>query len=187
MADKDDEKDTTEEETDETEEETEDESTDDSDDSTEDDGKPKPGSELAKAIARRDRALARARKAEKELADSKKDKDDDKPDPIAVANSRVVNASARALLASTGITDREDQKAVIAMIRLDDIEVDDEGPDEDAIEERISDLRRIFGAKTSTTTRVPRTTSTRDKGGAQGGTTSDPDKARYQRFMSGKS
>jgi hypothetical protein len=147
----------------------------------------KPDPELAKAIKRRDAAIARARKAEEALAAAtKKDGEDDKPDPVAVANRRLVNASARTVLASAGVTDKDDQKTILAVLNLADIEVDDEdGPDEDAIEERISDLRRILGGKEpAKRTRVPASTSSKDKGGS--GNASDPDAARYRAFMAGK-
>lgn len=146
--------------------------------------------ELTKAIKRRDAAIARAKKAEEALAAATKKDGDDKPDPIEVANRRLVNASARTVLASAGVTDKEDQKTILGILNLADIDVDDEdGPDEDAIEERISDLRRILGGKAPekrTGSRVPGSTSKADKGGT-GSTQSDPDAARYRAFMAGKS
>ncbi len=139
--------------------------------------------ELAKAIRRRDRALAENRRLKAQLAEKDKAKDDDKPDPTQAANSRLVRAEAKTQLAALGITDRDDQKAVLDVLRLDDIEVDGDGDvDVDAVEERISDLRRIFGVKEKETRRVPRTTSSRDKGGS-GDKTSDPDRDRYRRIM----
>lgn len=146
----------------------------------------KPDPEIAKAIKRRDAALARARKAEAALAEATKKDGDDKPDPVAIANRRLVSASARTVLAGIGVTDKEDQKTILSVLDFSDIEVDDEdGPDEDAIEEKISDLRRILGGKEPVkTTRVPKSTSSKDKGGS--GSTSDPDSARYRAFMAGK-
>jgi hypothetical protein len=154
---------------------------------SDDDKESKPSPELTKAIKRRDAALARARKAEAALAAAtKKDGEDDKPDPVAVANERLVKASARTVLAGIGVTDKEDQRTILAVLNLSDVEVDDEdGPDEDAIEERISDLRRILGGKEPVKqTRVPKSTSSKDKGSS--GSTADPDAARYRAFMAGK-
>jgi hypothetical protein len=155
----------------------------------EDEKDSKPDPELQKAIKRRDAAIARARKAEEALAAATKKDGDDKPDPVEVANRRLVNASARTVLASAGVTDKEDQKTILAVLNLSDIDVDDDdGPDEDAIEERISDLRRILGGKAPvekrTGSRVPKSTSSSDKGGSSN--TADADAARYRRFMAGK-
>jgi hypothetical protein len=169
------EKETPETEVDETEE-------DDSEEEESGDEKTKTDPELEKAIRARDRAKATSRKLQEQL-DAQKKKDD-KPDPVAQANRRLVTSSARAVLAAQGVTDKEDQKAVIAVLNLSDIEVDDEdGPDEDMIEERITDLRRIFGSKEKQSIRTPRSTKSKDQGGAGGQT--DPDKARYARILGG--
>lgn len=137
--------------------------------------------ELDKAIRRRDRALADKRKLEAELAELKKGKDEKEADPVEVANRRLVTASARTVLAGLGIAEKADQKAVLEVLRLDDIDVDDEGPDEDAIEERIGELRRIFGGNSTNGKRVPRSVRTADRGA--GGGQSDPDAARYARIL----
>lgn len=162
----------------------------DGEEETDDDEEGKPSPELTKAIKRRDAALNRARKAEAALAEATKKDGDDKPDPVAVANARLVAASARTVLAGAGVTDKADQKTILSVLNLSDIEVDDEdGPDEDAIEEKIADLRRILGGKAPaekrTGSRVPGSTSSKDKG--SGSTTTDPDAARYRAFMSGRS
>ena len=142
-----------------------------------------PKSELDKAVKRRTAALARAKKAEDELAKIKAEKEGaDKPDPVKVANERLVRQSARTALAAAGITDKDDQKAVLGVLKLDDIDVDDDGPDEDAIEERIEELRRILGAGKTEKRTTPKTVRTQDKGG-KGDTTTDPDAARYKRIL----
>jgi hypothetical protein len=163
---------------------------DDKDDDDEDDDKDKkdkekkPKTELDRAIARRDRALARARKAEAALAAATKPKDDgdDKPDPVAEANGRIVRTAAHGILRGLGVTDKDERAAVLDILRLDDIDVDDDGADEDAIEDRIDELRRILGAGSGTATkRVPKT-KTRDRGGNDD-TPADPDAARYRRIL----
>jgi hypothetical protein len=154
---------------------------DDADDKGEDDKKEKDP-ELAKAIARRDRALARAKKAEAALAEATKKKDGDEPDPVKVAETKIVRTAAHGILRGLGIEDKEDRATVLDMLRLDDVEVDDDGADEDAIEERLADLRRILGGGKPAARKVPKTTSTKDKGGSNGDT-SDPDRARWQRIM----
>lgn len=138
-----------------------------------------------KTAKRRDAAL---RKAQGELAKLREEKE--KPegeDPVAKANARLVSASARTVLTAAGITDKEDQKLILSMVSLADIEVDDEdGPDEDEIESRISDLRRIFGGTSKPErpgSRTPRGVKAPDRGK---GETSDADASRYRRFLSGR-
>jgi hypothetical protein len=139
--------------------------------------------ELQKAIKRRDRALAEKRKLAARVAELEKQAEG-KPedDPVAKANVRLVNASARTILAGLGVTDRDDQKDVIAALNLSDVSVDDEGPDEDEISDRIERLRTILTGK-ETRSRAPRTVRTADRGGPDAETNSDPDKARYRRIM----
>lgn len=138
-----------------------------------------------KAAKRRDSAL---RKAQAELAAlrAEKDKPEDE-DPVAKANAKLLNASARTVLTAAGITDKDDQKLILSMISLSDVDVDDEdGPDEDAIEEKISDLRRIFGGTSKPPrpgSRTPRGVRAPDKGK---GEQADADSARYRRFLSGR-
>lgn len=134
-----------------------------------------------KAATRRENAL---RKAQAELAALKEKQDGpEKEDPVAKANARLIAASARTVLAAAGITDKSDQKAVIAALNLSDIEVDDEdGPDEDEIEERLSELSRIFGGtKTARPgSRTPRGVKAPERGK---GETVDADTARYRRII----
>ncbi len=171
----------------ETEEET---SEDDEDDETEEQEQETPESlkeraeKAEKTAKRRDSAL---RKAQAELAKLREEKE--KPgdeDPVAKANARLLNASARTVLTAAGIADKEDQKLILSMIDLSDVDVDDEdGPDEDAIEEKISDLRRIFGGTSKPErpgSRTPRGVKAPDRGK---GETTDPDASRYRRFMRG--
>lgn len=166
----------------ETEEDEKDESAEDDKDSDE---KESENPEVKKAIARRDRALRRAQKAEervKELEAAAKG-DKDKPDPVETANRRLIGASARTVLAGMGVTDKGDQKAVLSVLDLSGIEVDDEdGPDEEAIEEAIENLQRIFGGKAESRRRTPGSVKT-NRGGDKSGDKADPDKARYARIM----
>lgn len=135
-------------------------------------------SDLAKAIKRRDRAIAEARRLKAEL--DKVNKKDDAPDPIAQANDRLVRSEVRTQLAAIGVTDKADVKAVLEAIRLDGIAVDANGDvDEDEVEDRLSELRRIFGSKV--TRQVPKV-STRDKGG-DGVKKTDSDSDRYARIL----
>lgn len=159
------------------------------DESEEEEQEPEETAETAKARAdkwektakRRESAL---RKAQEDLAKlrAEKEKPEDE-DPVAKANARLLNASARTVLTAAGITDKEDQKLILSMITLSDVDVDDEdGPDEDAIEEKITELRRIFGG----TSKPERKGSTRPRGvKATGETPSAPDadSARYRRFL----
>lgn len=124
--------------------------------------------ELQKAIRRRDAALAAKKKADDELAALKAKYEPDKADPVKTANRRLVTASARTVLTAAGVTEKEDQKAVIGFLDLDSISVTDDGDvDEDAIQERVEDLKRIFGKGGGGGRRTPRV-DTRDKGGDNG-------------------
>lgn len=134
--------------------------------------------DLAKAIKRRDRAIAEARRLKAEL--DKATKKDEAPDPVAQANDRLVRSEVRTQLAALGVTEKADVKAVLEVIRLDGIEVDANGEvDEDEVEDRLGELRRIFGGKS--TRQVPKV-STRDKGG-NGTKKTDPDAERYARIL----
>lgn len=138
-----------------------------------------------KAVERaqqRDKLLREAQAEIKKLKDP--DATDTEPDPIAQANVRLVKASARTALATAGVTDRGEQAAVLAVLNLSDVEVDEDGEvDTDAIDTRIGELRRIFGGKAAAK-RAPRL-DTRDKGGSGGGDT-NPDSARRRAFLSGR-
>lgn len=134
--------------------------------------------DLAKAIKRRDRAIAETRRLKAEL--DKVNKKDTEPDPVAQANDRLVRSEVRTQLAALGVTEKADVKAVLEVLRLDGIEVDKNGDvDEDEIEDRLGELRRIFGSKA--TRQVPKV-STRDKGG-NGTKKTDSDADRYARIL----
>lgn len=134
-----------------------------------------------KRAAARDRKL---REAQAELAKLRAKEEGNEPDPVAQANARLVAASARTQLAAAGVTDREDQRAVIGLLRLDDIEVDADGDvDEEAIEERIERLRTILGTKTEKRERRTPRVDTRDKGAGTKDTTTDADSQRYRRIL----
>jgi hypothetical protein len=131
------------------------------------------------AIRRRDRALAAKRKAEAELAELRKGKDDE-VDPVKAADARLVRQSTRTALAAAGIA-KEDHADVLDLLNLGAISVDSHGdPDEDAIEDAIATLQRLFGGTPNGRKPRPRV-DTRDKGSAGG--TSDPDEARYRNFL----
>lgn len=149
----------------------------DEDDSKDDDKKEKDP-ELQKAIRRRDRALAEARRLKREL--EARDKKDD-VDPVAEANQRLVRTAAHGVLRGLGVEDKEDRVEILNMLNLSDIDVDDDGADEDAIEEKVELLRRVFGAKSSSPGRnAPRSVKTKRN---EKETTTDPDKARYRRIL----
>lgn len=150
---------------------------DDSGDDKDKDGKKDP--ELVKAIRARDRAKREARRLRAEL-DKNKKTDDDEPDPEQKANEKIVRTAAHGILRGLGIEDKEDRIAVLNVLRLDDIDVDSDGADEDAIEERIEELRSILGVQKSRTARVPRTVKTKRE---SKDTTTDPDAARYRRII----
>lgn len=151
------------------------------DDDKEDEKDSKDESELKKAIRRRDRALREKRALERELQEFRdKDKKKDDPDPVKVANTRLIRAEVRTQLASAGITEREDQKVILEILDLEGVSVGDDGDvDVDEIEDRIAELRRIFGGRA--TKRTPRV-DTRDRGKDKD-TNTDPDAARYRQIL----
>lgn len=129
--------------------------------------KPKVDPEVAKATARRDKALQRAQAAEAKVKELEEKLNPGKADPVAAANRRLVTAEARVVLTGKGITDPTDQKAVLAFLGLDTVDVSDDGDvDSDAITERVEDLARVFGKLGGGKggTRTPRV-DTRDRGG----------------------
>lgn len=170
--------------------ETEEEKPEEEDEGEEEEEKPEenPTAELEKLRRTNKRRETALRKAQEENAKLRAEKD--KPegdDPLKKANARLLNSSARTVLAAAGITEKDDQKLILSMVNLSDVEIDDEdGPDEDAIEEKISELRRIFGGTTkpqrpgSTT---PRGVKAPDRGK---GEQADPDAARYRRIIAGR-
>jgi hypothetical protein len=136
---------------------------------------------LEAKATRREQKLREAQAKIKEL----EAKDSDTPEVSAEdrANQKLVRASAKTVLAGAGITDRADQSAVLELINLSDIEVDDSGdPDEDEISDRIERLRKVFGGKVEKGRRTPARQTT-DRGGNGGN--SDPDSARYRAFLNG--
>ena len=138
---------------------------------------------LQKTAERRDKALREAQAKIKELS-GQQDKPTE-PDKDALANTKILRAEARSVLAGTGITDKDDQLAVLDVLRLDGIDVDDDGePDTEELEERISKLRKAFGGSAPAARRVPRV-DTRDRGGRTA-EPADPDKARRLRFLTGR-
>lgn len=142
---------------------------------------------LERTARRRDAALrkAQARIAELEKGQGGGDPKDPADDPVAKANAKLVRAEARTALAAAGVTDREDQKVVLEVLNLAGIEVDDDGPDADAVEELVATLRRVFGKVSGEPGRVrPRTprVDTRDRGGSKGEPV-DPDAARFARIL----
>ncbi len=152
-------------------------SEDDGDDSEKEEDKPNP--ELAKAIARRDRAISEARRLRKEL--DEKNKKDEEKDPVAEANGRLVRTAAHGVLRGLGVESKEDRIEILDMLNLSDIDVDEDGADEDAIEEKIDLLRRAFGAKSGAPGRT-RPNSVKSKRETKE-TNSDPDAARYARII----
>jgi len=111
------------------------------------------------------------------------DSADNEPDPVSVANARIIRAEAKSVLAAAGITDRADVSAVLGVLNLSSIEVDDDGEvDSDALEEVVERLRKAFGGA-PTRPRPPRL-DTRDRGGSRGEPV-DPDTARRRRFLTG--
>jgi hypothetical protein len=156
----------------------------DSDNEGDEEDEDPPSSEAYKKLEekakRREEALRKAQRELKELR-AKADGTDKDEDPETRANQKLVRASAKTVLAGIGVTDRADQAAVLEIIRLDDIEVDDAGdPDEDEISDRVERLRKALGVKAGKEQRTPRR-QTSDRGGNGGGT--DPDSARYRAFL----
>jgi hypothetical protein len=125
----------------------------DNPDNDPDQGKPDPKDkkdttdpEVAKAIRRRDAAIKARQTAEAEVAALKEKYEKDKTDPIKVANGRLVKAEARTVLTAAGVTDKSDQAAILDFLGLDSVSVTDSGEvDTGAIEDRVEELRRIFG------------------------------------------
>jgi hypothetical protein len=142
----------------------------------------KPLDEAAKWRKRAERRETKLREAQAELAKLRAEKDGTgEPDRDAIANAKLVNAEARAQLAAAGVTEKDDQRTVIAVLNLSDVEVEENGEvDAEVIEERISELRRIFG-KGPAPRRTPRV-DTRDRGGKPGEKV-DADSARFRRIL----
>jgi hypothetical protein len=137
------------------------------------------------------RAKSRERKlraAQAELAKLKAEQNGrTEPDPVEIANRRLVRAEAGRTLAAAGITDRGVQRDVLSVLDLSGIAVDEDGEvDTDAIEERIETLQRVFATRdtkdTKGGTRSPKV-DTRDRGGRAPGKPADPDEARYSRIL----
>jgi hypothetical protein len=147
--------------------------------------------EIRRAVEKYQRRDAALRKAQAEIkalkAAQQKDGDPKDPadDPVAKANAKLVRAETRTALAAAGVTDREDQKAVLDALNLTGIEVDDDGPDADAVEDLVATLRRVFGKASGEPgkprPRTPRI-DTRDRGGSRS-TPADPDADRYARIL----
>lgn len=146
----------------------------------------KPDDETAKWRKRAESRERRLRDAQKELAALRaRDAGDSTPDPVLVANGRLIRAEARAQLAAVGVVDRDDQRAALATLNLSDIDVDEMGEvDADALEERIADLRRVFGGKGAAPAKRSPRVDTRDKGGKDNGAAAvSPDAARFKRIL----
>ena len=136
---------------------------------------------LEQKAARRDKALREAQAKIAELSGAK-DKVDE-PSEADILREGMKRTAARAVLATSGVTDKEDQSVLLSVLSLDGVEITDGEVDTEALEERLSDLRRIFGAP-APAKRTPRV-DTRDRGGREPVPT-DPDAARYRRFMAGR-
>jgi hypothetical protein len=107
----------------------------------------------------------------------------DAPDPLAEVNARIVGERARTELAKIGVTDDDDQDAVLDRLNLAGVEVDERGrPDRDAIADMVDTLRRIFreSAPPNGRARTPRL-DTRDRAGA-GGQQRSRDEERWARI-----
>lgn len=167
----------------ESEETDEDEKEEKEEDEDEDEKDGKDDTELKKAIRRRDRVLREKRALERELKELRdKDTKKDEPDPVKLANTRLVRSEVRAQLASAGVTERDDQKEILEILNLDGVSVGDDGDvDVDEIEDRIAILRRVFGGSSKPTKRSPRV-DTRDRSSDKDKNT-DPDKDRYKRIL----
>lgn len=141
---------------------------------------PKPDPELEKWKKRAIRREDQLTKAQEELAKLKGEKE--KPaeeDPLQKANRRLVHASARTVLTAAGVTDKDAQATVLSMLNLSDIDVDDEdGPDEDEIEKRLTKLREALAPRE--VRRRPGNVSPKDRGA---GSPVDADTARYRRII----
>lgn len=139
-------------------------------DPPEDKGKGKADPELAKAIARRDKALADKRAALEKVRELEEKLNPGKDDPVAQANRRLIAAEARTVLTGKGITEKADQRAVMDFLALDTVQVDSNGEvDTDAIEERVDSLARVFGKLgTRSGSRGGPRVDTRDRGGDKG-------------------
>jgi hypothetical protein len=133
--------------------------------------------------ARRDTALRAAQeKIAKLEAAAKGDGDKAKePSPLEKANAKLLQAAARTVLASAGVTDRDQQRAVIDVLQLSGVEVGDNGDvDEDALSDIVDVLKKAFGGGQRRST--PRVSPV-DKGSQSGAPTVDRDTARYYRIM----
>lgn len=139
---------------------------------------PPENPELTRAIKRRDAALKAKQKIEGELAALKEKYEPEKADPVKAAHRQLASAEARAVLASKGITDRDDQRTVTGFLNLEAIEVQDDGTvDGDAIADQLDSLIKVFGKLNGTGRANNPRLNTRDRGGER----AKPEDAKVQR------
>lgn len=122
--------------------------------------------EVRKALQRRDAALKRAQKAEDDARKLREKYEPKDEDPEVKANRKLVRAEARVVLTKAGVTETDDQKVLMDVLALDDVDVDTDGAvDSDAIQERLDAIlavaRKLTGPGGRRTPRV----DTRDRGG----------------------
>lgn len=129
---------------------------------------------------RRDEKL---REAQSELAKLKGDKDKPaEPSEADKLREGMKRTATRTVLVGAGVTDKEDQATLLSVLRLDGVELTDDGEaDTDELESQLTELRRILGATGNGKPRTPKI-DTRDKGGRDS-KPADPDSARYRRIM----
>lgn len=157
----------------------------DSDPDDKKDPKKEQDPEVAKAIRRRDSALARAKKAEDEAAALREKYEGSKDDPVAKANRKLVAAEARVVLTAAGFTESADQKVLMDFLGLDDVEVGPDGEvDSDTIKDRLEDLVSVVKKSIPDQRRGggPRV-DTRDRGGEKGKTLDPASKRRRDMLM----
>lgn len=149
-------------------------------DAPEDDWRPPTKEEWEKLQGRASKRDRMLREARAELAKTRETVKDDEPDPVEAANARLVRQSTRTALSDAGVP-KDEHADVLDLINLSGIAVDSSGdPDEEAIEDAIKTLQRVFGNTTNGRKPRPRV-DTRDKGA--GGGKSDPDSDRYAKFL----
>lgn len=162
----------------------------DDDDGDDDDPPADPPADPVKLAADLKKANDRATRRDKLVRDLQakvatleagKDGDKDKPDPVTVANTRLVRAEARTALAAAGVTDKDSQKAVLSVLNLSGVDVASDGEvDADALEDMMEALKKAFGGTAGKRRQSP-PLDTRDK--SKNTAPADPDKDRYARIL----
>lgn len=137
--------------------------------------------ELDKAIATRDKVKRELREIREKLkaTDTKDKAEPTEADKLRAALVRTAGVSA---LVTGGVTDKADQDAILSMLKVDGLDVSEDGTvDTDSLTDTLDTLRRIFTPKDSGKARPPRVDTKR--GQSDSGSGVDSDTLRYRKLL----